>query len=373
MVHVKGSAITGGTHHGQINLPQPSGAHLRPAHRPVEPKPRGLDWSQLKPACRACGTRTSDLNRDDQCPACSPRQAPVPAPPAPRPRRAPRAPRTPRTRPVTSEDSADVYTGEWVRVGGVLRPATPANLRAARRAAAQYDRPIGPPLRSGRDRIPLDGPALAEAYLAGATLAELADQQGVSAPTIARALDDQGVVRRKQRITYDEDLIARVRMCYADEQLDQAQVAERLGITTKVVQTAMARGGIEPRESASARSQRGIGHPIKITPDLADQILARYTAGEAGPQIAKDYGISAASVYHLLTKHSIPRHGRRTPGLGHDGSIALKARIAALGVAPRDINQWALDVGLLDMPKPGLPSGVTVDAYEDAHPRAEAS
>jgi ribosomal protein L37E len=320
-------------------------------------KTTGLDWSTLKPRCTSCGKADSSVHVETgQCATCA-------APPAPAPAPKTRNPRRGRRRATERATGSRRRAAQYPRaIGPRRRPGRPPIERAGR--------PIGLPRETRSDKIQLDGPAIAEAYQAGRTLRELADEHDVSSPTIARVLDEQGVVRRKQRVVYDETLIENVRRLYVDDHLDQAQVADRLGITTKVVQTAMARGDITPRESASARSQRGIGHPIKITPNIAQEILTRYTAGEAGPQIAKAFDVSAASIYHLLNKHGIARHGRRTPGLGHDGSIGLKARIADLGVTPHVINRWALEVGLLDMPKPGLPSAATVDAWEDAHTEA---
>lgn len=304
--------------------------------RPV--KSVGLDWAALAPTCRTCGRPDSSVNVETrECSTCG--TPPAPAKPA-------------KARPP--------------KRGRRRATERPVSARARKPRAIRPTRDPDAPRAPRPDKIQFDVDALAAAYATGKTLRELADQHQVSAPTIARALDEAGVVRRKQRVNYSPELLESVRALYVNQQLDQASVAARLGITTKVVQTAMARGGIQPRESAAARSARGIGHPIKITPEIAGDILTRYTAGESAPRIARDHGLSAAAVYHLLTKHEIPRHGRRTPGLGRDGSIGLKARIRDLGVTAQEINRWAVAVGLVSS-RPGLPSAATVDAWEAAH------
>lgn len=54
------------------------------------------------------------------------------------------------------------------------------------------------------------------------------------------------------------------------------------------------------------------------------------------------------------------------------GAQALKDRVAALGVTPRDVRTWAKANGH-EVPMAGLVPGWAVDLYEQAHPQAAAS
>lgn len=226
-----------------------------------------------------------------------------------------------------------------------------------------------------RDKIRLPGREIAQAYRDGASIRDLADQHAVSAPTIVRHLDEQGVVRRKQKVDYTPELIEAVRARYVDLRMTQEAVAADLAVTTKVVQTAMAKGGIEPRESAAARSARGIGHSIKIPAEDHPEIIRRYQAGESAPAIAKTYDATATSIYPILTKHGITdRHCNRTlAGPAVDNASPIKKRLAELGVTSREVKTWAVRTGLLANVARGIPPRAVVDAYAAAHTTTEGA
>ena len=233
-------------------------------------KPRGLDWDALTPKCRGCGEKSHHLNRDDQCPACV--EPSEPAREQPKPRKQRRAGR-------------------------------------ARRAA----RAPKPPreTRARTDKITLDVQAVAADYATGMTLAQVAAKYGVSHPVIARHLDQAGVTRRKQKFTYTPEFLDQVRDLYENHHLPQAKIAERLGLTQTVIQSAMVKAGVSARLDAVGLSKAGLGgHDIKLNAQQRAEMVARYQAGETGPAIAKDYGVSSVSVYHALKRAGVQR--RRT-------------------------------------------------------------
>jgi transcriptional regulator with XRE-family HTH domain len=405
--------VSGGhTDHDHLGLPRADIGYRGP-HAQRERRPAGLDWDALAPTCAGCGTKSGTVNTTTGlCRTCAPvvkpkelpaegkqgrhtprRSAPrqvrpaaprvVPATPAPPPPQTPAA--TQETRPVVAAGTLDTFQAlrhqlaEAVAAldcflatypaAQVLAPSTESP-RPRRVIDRDTDTPRRQPgARSPRrDKITLDAAAVAAGYAAGKSLIELAEEFGVSHPVISRHLDEQGIPRRRARVTYTDDLIDQVRRLYVDEHLTQQQVADRLGLTLKVIQTAMERGQIEARESASALSQRGIGHVSKIPRDQHQSIVDRYRAGEPAPAIARDFDVTPSSIYPILDAHGITeRHGHRsTPG--HDGAAGLKARIRSLAVPVSDIKAWAVRQGLLEMVGPGLPPARVVDAYVEAHP-----
>lgn len=269
---VEGSAVTGGTVTGHRPLPRASDQPRRPYVEPTR-KPTGLDWSTLKPACRTCGTRTSALNRDDQCRTCIPRPATTSEPvlkrePQPRPKR------------------------------------------------RQYVRPIGPSRPRGTtSRVRLDEGALVAAYRAGGKVPALAQDYGVTPATVRRILDRAGVQRR-------------------DDRAGGSGGANRL-------------------------------------PDETRAAVARlYAEGLSKSKVAAALGIGMTTVSRIMTEAGIT--GRKGQSGRADGAAPLKDRIRALGVTPSEINRWALETGLYEIPKPGIPSARTVDAWEAEHQGARS-
>lgn len=235
-------------------------------------KPRGLDWDALTPKCRVCGEKSTRLNRDDWCPTCV---GPVIAPPVQRDK--------------------------------------PRKQRRAGRAKRAARAPKPPRDTRGRtDKIVLDVQEVAADYASGMTLLQIATKYGVSHPVIGRHLDEAGVQRRGKPFDYTPDMLEQVRALYVDQGLTQSQIGERLGITNKVVQTAMRRANITPRADAVALSKAGLGgHDIKLNAQQRAEIATRYQAGESGPTLAAAYGVSSVSIYGLLKRAGIERRARR--------------------------------------------------------------
>jgi transposase len=255
---------------GSGHRPLPTAAD-RPYDGPHDTprRPRGLDWDALTPACRTCGEKSRRLDRNDICPTCV---GPVAPPPVPKVRK-------------------------------------PARQRRAGRAA----RATKPP-RPERvyERITLDVDQVAADYAAGMTLQQIADKNGVSHPVIARHLDQAGVARRKQRFAYTAEFLDQVRDLYENNGLSQAKIADRLGLTQKVIQSAMVKAGVRPRLDAVGLSRAGLGgHDIKLNAQQRTEIATRYQAGESGPTLAAAYGVSSVSIYGLLKRAGIERRARR--------------------------------------------------------------
>lgn len=159
--------------------------------------------------------------------------------------------------------------------------------------------------RSGPQRLVLPGNDIVEAYKAGQTLGQIAEAHGCSAPTIGRVLEEHGIPRRGAPVPRSPELIEQIRHLYQDEHLTQVEIGERLGQTTKVVQSVMTEAGID-RRAAKAR------------------------------------------------------HGR-------DNARGLKQKIADLGVTSAEIKAWAIAAGHLKQMHRGLPAGSLVEKYAAAH------
>jgi transposase len=182
---------------GDWSTPLPAVSYSEP-----KPKPRGLDWSKHR------------------------------APEPPRP-------------PVVERPEATVTEIQK----RVARPAA----RKKRRPATCTSTP-----RKTRTSV-VDVPVASAEYLEGATCPEIADRHGWPVISVRRQLAKAGVQMRDDRHSrsggkpkvYDPQLVAKVRALYVDQGMSQAEIAERIGRTPKVVQHLMKREGIPARKGAS--------------------------------------------------------------------------------------------------------------------------
>lgn len=168
----------------------------------------------------------------------------------------------------------------------------------------------------------IDAAEIIRRYRAGATTREIADAGLASLPTIKRVInaaaeagtvdkrDDRTTNSGSHRKEYDPQLVARVRALYTLHKLTQAEVAEAIGSSAKVVQNIMARHGIEARPPANHTN----------------------------------HGHAAAN-----------------------NSKAIADRLRALGVTSRDVKVWAHGAGLLPVIQRGTAPARLVDAYLAAH------
>lgn len=147
---------------------------------------------------------------------------------------------------------------------------------------------------------------------------EIALQLHTTAKRVRAVLDRAGIERRDDRTTrsggklkdYPAEFVTDVRRLYLEQQLSQAEVAEQLDTTVKVVQNVMARHDIPARPSASASSKAGVGHPIKLDDTKVDQLVERYVAGESANALAKAFGVSVPSVLNRLRQRGVQIRGR---------------------------------------------------------------
>lgn len=243
---------------------------------------------------------------------------------------------------------------------------TAARRRPVRRTSSRTSPASGrSPGRGGPQRMVLPAEAIVAAYNSGQTLAQIAQAHGCSGPTIGRLLEERGIKRRGAPVPRDPELLEQIRRLYVDEALTQAEVAARIGYSTKIVQNVLGELGIEPRPSASERSKAGIGRPIKIPPAERPKIIDRYRNGESGSAIALTYGVAAASIYSLLRRAGVEeRHGNRTlAGPGRNHAEPISVRLRDLGVTPAEVKAWALECGLVERVTRGLPTLAVVEAY----------
>lgn len=298
-------------------------------HAPV--KPKTFDWDALTPTCRDCGNKTGQVNAlNGLCPSYDPTHAVQAPAPAVR-RRATGASgiRRPGRRRRTELDVDAIIEGY---TGGQTINSIAVALRASHHAVRDALLAAGIELRndrtrSGRPRTrpaptprrTLDEQAIVAAYLAGASAPTIAAEHGTGPATIRRILDRNGVQRRDDRATRsggkrlsrDPGLVDRIRELYVSQQLTQTQVANIIGCSEKVIwRIVRDTPDITPHLSASARSAAGIGHPIKLQPEVHGDIIARYLAGQSGRLIAQAYDCTPPTVYAVLDKHGVARRPR---------------------------------------------------------------
>ncbi len=289
-------------------------------HTTTKPKP--FDWDAITPTCSDCGTRTGQVNTTTGlCPTCDPDR------PAAQPTRPAAKPKQTRVRATFDTDAAiEAYEGGQ-RIPEIadalnVQPYRIRNLLIYRGIELRDDRarrwsetPRKP--RAAGARIPntcnpIDEHALVTAYLDGQSSGQLATAFHISPKrvrdTVARhghpLRDDRKTRSGGKPKTYDPALVEKIRDLYLNDLLSQAQIAQRIGTSVKVVQTVMVRHQIPARQGETGRI---------------------------------------------------------------DGAAPLKAAIAEYGVPIHDIKSWALTHGLLHEIQPGIPPRRVFDAYVDAH------
>lgn len=158
--------------------------------------------------------------------------------------------------------------------------------------------------------------SVVEGYLAGRSIPHLATIHSTTAARVRRILHaTDGLVLRDDRTTnsggkpraYPAEQVAAVRRLYLDEGLTQAQVADELRTTPKVISNLMAR------------------HDIPARPDIVT----------AGPT-------------------------RNAPG--HSTLTAYRADLDAAGVTPADLRTWAREHDI-DVPVTGIPPRHVFNTY----------
>lgn len=191
--------VAGGDHTGL-----PTAARRSRGPRPT-PKPLGLDWDALTPACVLCGTRSGELDAADTCPTCrgvvTPAPVAAPKPAAPRPRRS-KATGAPRrvvgarlTDDLVAQVASEYQDGDTIATLSARHKLSKGYVLQALAKAGVPTRPRGVNVRGYG---PLAGKAqdIVDGYLAGASAPELAARFGVTPTSIYAVLNRQNVPRR---------------------------------------------------------------------------------------------------------------------------------------------------------------------------------
>lgn len=268
-------------------------------------------WEQALVEFRGTGRRvprakTARTTPNDRVPGTRPEKKPA----QPRPPTVRRVNHTARiTRLEQRRDKLRAQVAALGREIAQLRREHDTEQPTAQQHAAAAARPTPEGPRAPRsDKLQLPAQQIIDAYAAGATMSELAEQHDCTAPTIRRVLLEHGAPTRDKRVDYTPELIERVRAAYVDEQLSKAEAAEQLGCSVKVIDRALKLAGVTPR-----------------------------------PAVARN-----------------PR----------DGATHVKQQLVDLGVTSRQVKQWALEQGHITEMKRGVPAAVLVIAYANAHAEA---
>jgi uncharacterized protein (DUF433 family) len=144
---------------------------------------------------------------------------------------------------------------------------------------------------------------VADAYRAGATVTALAARFDVSASTICRALDRAGVPRRSrgQRFTGVPGREAEVAAAYLAGATIQ-EIADRYDCSTKPIHDALARAGVTRRPPGRRRRQLD---------GLEPGIAAAYAAGATLAELGREHEVSSKVIADVLEQQGV---SRRQPG-----------------------------------------------------------
>lgn len=182
----------------------------------------------------------------------------------------------------------------------------------------------------------------------GLTLAEIAGRLGVAPQTVWNRLRAQSIPTRPSPSTPRSDLDAKeVARLYVEQGMSAPAIARAVGCGVATVYSRLDAAGVSRRPANGARSRRppvdalrlryeverqtvrevarefavtrqavygwlrdaGIGlrgRDVSMAPD-SDEVGDRYRSGETGPELARAYGCSPASIYRLLDECGVER------------------------------------------------------------------
>ena len=201
-----------------------------------------------------------------------------------------------------------------------------STVRAWLHAAGIPTRPGGRP-----SRMPLE--ELEELVAAGATAYEIADRYGLHEVTVRQVCERHGLKLRPMRPSLDEETAQAICAAYA-EGFTYAELAERFGVSRHWIAWLARKGRLTPR-------------PRYVVRVPAEEILARYDAGEAPSRIAEALGVGRGSVrYWISTRRGEPpeplraetlrerlREGAEVRDLAAEAGVSLTVLYRAIGAA----------------------------------------
>ncbi|MCM0619805.1 helix-turn-helix domain-containing protein [Nocardioides bruguierae] len=148
-------------------------------------------------------------------------------------------------------------------------------------------------------------------YQAGETVPTIATAMQHTPATIRRVLRASGVelvdgrtrrAQNKPSASRDPEIAAQVRRLY-EQGHTQKQVADEVGLSEPTVLKIMRLHDIPRRPTAPPDN-------TKITDAQRQEIATRYAAGESAGRIAPDYGITAPTVYDALRRLGVPTRSK---------------------------------------------------------------
>lgn len=149
------------------------------------------------------------------------------------------------------------------------------------------------------------------AFNAGRTIAQIAAAENLTPTYVRRALKRYGILGPGARPRPSPTVAARLADAdwlaaeYAAKNIPQ--IAAELGATVGQVIGALKRAGIPRRGKREAMALTGA---IKWSPELEEQAVALYRGGMTIKAVAREIGLSRASVQALLAKRGLTRSPR---------------------------------------------------------------
>jgi transposase/DNA-directed RNA polymerase specialized sigma24 family protein len=181
------------------------------------------------------------------------------------------------------------------RVTAVLREAGKLRVRGQRRPESNL---------GGRSAI-LDDATIKDLASRwrddGVSIREIAEEYGVSRPTVSTYLASAGVkvsdTQAEQRQQWREQAVALYQQGHTLQ-----QVAEQIGGTATRVHNALRALGLDAKTARPQSSKPSRGRKPKLSDAVSAQIVARHARGESVESLARAYGCSLSTAYDRVRR-----------------------------------------------------------------------
>jgi len=144
-----------------------------------------------------------------------------------------------------------------------------------------------------------------QAYRANQTVGSICDDFGVSKQLVYPTLRRRGIEPDRAALRLDESEIVRY---YTQERMTTVEIAAHLAVSAQTVTRALLRNGVVPR-----RDQRPRHDGVKAQ-GREEHILRAYREGLSRTEIAKQVGVTGATVLNVLRRNDEPRRDDRHRG-----------------------------------------------------------
>lgn len=307
-------------------IPLATDQRIRPAHAPqTKPKPTGLDWDALTPACSGCGQKSGQLGAGALCPTCR-GVTPTPTPRAKvekgkKKRRpeyaAPELPEDELLRRFTAPDdnrlAEDLADLEAPAVAPVSTVEQPEPEQPQPVDAAPDQQPVEDPIDEPEDHTPAYLRRLTTARNPEpvATVTDLPLQYSPEANLDAQVAHAERVLRASHGTT---DPVARLL------RLNAITAIEALHLHTELHHPTLAEPNPPGLGEASRPAARSLGEDgarpaakrkrsSRLDPHR-DDIVALYKAGTSPAQLGATYGTSDVTIRAFLTRAGVTLRNR---------------------------------------------------------------